>query len=146
MNKHGSVFKIMTHFKDANAVEIVSSPLDMIESSNSSSVIYALAKSIFQLKDVTLPFKYIWNSHHTKPLQLKCLCMLRCKASVTFLAMLQSNGEVTQCALCGLSLQKVGKFLQFSGLKIFFLRHKRISASPLLPSGRNSQGSSVVLI
>lgn len=70
---------------------------------HSSSVISALPRSFFQLKDITLTLKHIWNSHDTKTLQLRCLCMLRCKAIVTFLAMVQPNGEVTQCALCGLS-------------------------------------------
>lgn len=40
---------------------------------HSSYVIYALTKSCFQLKDVTLPLKHIWSSHHTKTLQLRCL-------------------------------------------------------------------------
>ena len=90
---------------------------------HSPSVIYVFTKSCFQLEDVTLPLKHIYSSHHTKPLLLRCLCILRCKASITFLAVVQPNGEVTQCALLLSQPTMVGKILHFPGvshLKIAF--------------------------
>lgn len=68
---------------------------------HSPSVIYVFTKSCFQLEDATLPLKHIYSSHHTKPLLLRCLCILRCKASVTFLAVVQPNGEVVISAYKG---------------------------------------------
>lgn len=63
MNKHGSLFKIMTHFKDANAVKIVSTHWIWY---NLQTQFFCDLCPHFQLEDVTLPLKHIWNCHHTK--------------------------------------------------------------------------------
>lgn len=113
---------------------------------HSSSLIYALTKSCFQLEDVTLPLKHVWNRRHTKPLLLRCLCMLRCKASVAFLATFWFSQMGTLHSEP--SIVSADTFCVSLACLIWRLlpRHKGISASPLLSAGRDSSCSSIVLI